>query len=98
MDKNLYFIERYIRCGAMPLYLIFFRNQQGVVGHYVMLCTTKKLRDLLKEKKGFIEPKKYGRVIYKSFEKEPSDTLKYMLKSRYDCDPDLLNGDENRLF
>ncbi|MFW0777017.1 MAG: hypothetical protein ACN2B6_04785 [Rickettsiales bacterium] len=82
----------------MPLYLIFFRNQQGVVGHYVMLCSAKKLRKLLKLKHGFSDPKEYGRIVYKSYEKEPNDTLKYMLKSRYDCDPDLLKGSENRLF
>jgi len=98
MKNNLYFIERYVRCGAVPLYLIFYRNRGGAKGHYAMLCTIRNLRKLLKEYKGFISPDSYGRVIYKGREAEPSEVIKYILKSRYDFDLEKLNGNESVLF
>jgi hypothetical protein len=98
MKKKLYFVDRYVRCGAVPLYLIFYRTRQGQRSHFVMLCTLKKLRVLLSERKGFTDPAAYGQVIFKSHDSEPSDLLKYIIKSRYDFDLDQVTGTENRLF
>ena len=93
-----YFVDRYLRCGAMPLYLIFYKNRQGHRGHYVMLCTLKKLRKLLRQKRGFSSPEIYGRIIHKSFESEPSDILKYILKARYDFDLNQYANAESSMF
>lgn len=98
MKKNLYIIDRYLRCGAMPLYLIFYKSRQGIKGHYAMLCNLKTMRFLLRQKRGFSDPDQYGRIIYKSYDSEPGDALKYILKSRYDFDLEKLNGTESSLF
>jgi hypothetical protein len=86
MHKNRYFLTSYIRCGEMPLYLIFYQDHQGRGGHSVMLCTLKKLQELLRQFKGFNSPKQYGKVLYHSRENEPSDTLRAILKARYSFD------------
>jgi hypothetical protein len=86
MRKMLYHIHHYIRCGEMPLFLIFYRDQRGNRGHCVMLCTAKNLRLLLRQRKGFSNPSDYGQVLYTSRSEEPSDMLKYMLKERYGFD------------
>jgi len=87
--KNLYFIDHYQKCGAMPLYLIFYRNIDGRKGHYVLLCPMRKLRVLLRQHKGFSDPEKYGRIIYRGQESEPGDILKSILKTRYYFDLDV---------
>lgn len=99
MNKNLYFIERYARCGEMPLFLIFYRNRNGSQRHYcVMLCTLKNLRLLLRQRRGFTDPAQYGRIIYSHRGKELNDIVKYMLKARYDFDMDAFAPGESPAF
>jgi hypothetical protein len=98
MKNNLYFLERYVKCGAMPLYLVFYRDSRGRKGHCAMLCTVRKLRGLLQQRKGFASPESYGRIIYKGFDDEPSELLKQIIKARYDFDLDHAASMENRLM
>jgi hypothetical protein len=86
MAKSPYFLSHYMRCGEMPLFLLFYSDKRGNGGHCMMLCTYRKLRLLLRQRKGFSNPEKYGHVIYTSRGKEPNDMLKEMLKSRYGFD------------
>ncbi len=86
MKENLYHITRCVRCGEMPLYLIYYQDRRGRQSHCVMLCTLKKLRVLLRQKKGFSNPGQYGNIIYNGHTEQPNDTLSAMLKSRYDFD------------
>lgn len=83
MAKNIYFIDRYMRCGELPLYLIFYRNQNGRKAHCVMLCTMKNLKLLLRQRKGFKNPNHFGNVVYNGYAEKPRDELQAMLKSRY---------------
>lgn len=87
--ENLYFIDHYQKCGAMPLYLIFYKSMEGHKGHFAMLCSVKKLRSLLKQPRGFKHPEQYGRIIYKSYGGEPNEMLKGILKSRFYFDFDM---------
>jgi hypothetical protein len=86
MLKNHYFIERYVQCGEMPLFLIFYRDRRGAHSHCAMLCTYKNLRLLLRQRKGFSAPEQYGRVLYASHTEKPNDAFRYMLKERYGFD------------
>lgn len=70
----------------MPLYLIFYQDVRGRPSHCVMLCTFKKLRLLLRQKRGFTNPEQYGNIIYNGNTETPSDTLSALLKSRYNFD------------
>ena len=72
----------------MPMYLIFYRNRRGEARHCLMLCKAKKLRALLSQHKGVGSLDEYGRIIYKSYEREPGSMLKGLLRSRYGCDLD----------
>ena len=98
MTKNLYFIDRYIKCGVMPLYLVFYRNKHGHYAHCAILCTVKKLRALLRQRKGFKNPEQYGRVLYSGYTAEPSELLKQIIKVRYDFDLNHVEHMENRLL
>lgn len=86
MIKNLYFIERYIQCGEMPLFLIFYKDRHGNRGHCAMIVSYKNLRSLLRKRKGFSDPAQYGRILYTSHSDEPSDSLRFMLRERYGFD------------
>lgn len=86
MAKKRYHISGYVRCGEMPLYLIFYHDQRGYGEHSVMLCTHRKLRTLLRQKKGFETPNIYGKIIYKGKESAPYPTMGMLLKARYGFD------------
>lgn len=98
MNKKQYIISNYVQCGEMPLFLIFYHDRRGNDGYCAMLCTHKKLRDLLRLKRGFSTPDNYGHVIYQGSGKEPNDVLKDMLKARYDVNFDNLLVNDIRLF
>lgn len=98
MGKKLYFIDRYIKCGVMPLYLVFYRDNSGRTSHCAILCTVKKMRMLLRQRKGFESPQSYGKIIYKGFSREPSELLKQIIKVRYNFDLDQAGALENCLL
>ncbi len=83
MKKDLFYLDYYVRCGEMPLYLLFYRNKSGRPMHCAMLCTMKNLRQLLRKRKGFTDPKQYGQVVYQQYDEKPNEELVGMLKSRY---------------
>lgn len=83
---SLYVIERYVRCGAMPLFLIFCKDRRGLEHYCIMLCTQRKLRELTHLRRGFSNPALYGRVVCSGFGAEPAETVRDMLKARYDFD------------
>lgn len=87
-QKKRYFLTNYLKCGAMPLYLIFFRDQRGFSEHRVMLCSFRKLRKLLRQVHGFDNPDDYGKVVYAGKSATPNQLLKAMIRSRYDFDLD----------
>ena len=97
MKNNIYHITRCVQCGEMPLYLIFFRDKRGRESHCVMLCTLKKLKMLLRKKRGFKNPEQYGNIIYNGHTGMPGEVLTALLKSRYDFDTAVLEGSSSDL-
>lgn len=81
-------MQRYVRCGEVPLFLIYYQDRRGQGKHSVMLCSFRKLRQLLREKRGFTEPARYGRVLYTGRTNTPNEVIRSMLKERYDFDLD----------
>lgn len=86
MHKKRYYIAGYVKCGEMPLYLLFYYDRRGYSEHSVLLCTHKQLKLLLRQTKGFETPKDYGKVIYKGRENAPYPTMGTILKARYGFD------------
>ncbi len=86
MNKSQYHVSRYVRCGHMPLYLIFCHNRYGQRRLCVMLCEHKNLKILLRQRRGFSNPKEYGRVLFNAYGSEPCSTLRSILKERFDFD------------
>lgn len=84
--KTTYFIESYVRCGEMPLFYLFCRDKKGRKQYCVMLCQFRQLRQLLRKRKGFNNPGEYGRVLFTGHGSEPADSIREMLKERYDFD------------
>ena len=82
--KTPYFIERYVQCGEMPLYILFCRDKRGYERYCVMLCSHRVLRQLLRLKKGFTDPAQYGRLLVGGHGAEPNNVVKEILKVRYD--------------
>jgi hypothetical protein len=93
-----YFIERYVRCGEMPLFLIFCRDRGGWKRYCVMLCNIRNLRQMVRLRRGFENPKDYGRVLCTGEGSEPSEMIREMLKARYDFDLNNNSASEIRLF
>lgn len=86
MRKKRYILVNYIRCGELPLYLIFYHDRFGKSNHSAMLCSFRKLKKLLSQFKGFDAPEHYGKIVYTGHENTQFDILQAMLKSRYDFD------------
>lgn len=86
MTRQRYHITGYVRCGEMPMYLIFYSDRRGYGEHSVMLCTHRRLRALLRQKKGFDSPADYGKVVYRGREGAPYPTMDILLKARYGFD------------
>jgi hypothetical protein len=98
MDKKTYHLIRCVQLGEMPLYLIFYEDKRGRQSHCVMLCTLKKLRMLLRKKRGFTNPEQYGNIVYSGHAEKPSETLSAMLKARYDFDINALESTASDLY
>ena len=86
--KKTYFLTGYFRCGEMPLYLIFYRDLRGFAKHSIMLCSFKKLRELLIHGKHFDSPSHYGKVLFSGYSPAPTPLVKEILKSRFGFDLD----------
>ena len=84
--ENLYFIEYYIRCGEVPLYLLSYSDRFGKKSQSVILCSFKNLDKLIRKHRRFKDPAKYGKVTYISHSQQPIHMLSAMLKERYDYD------------
>jgi len=97
MKKKLYFVTRCIRCGEMPLFLIFYETRSRQRAYCVMICNFKNLKLLLKQRRGFDDPSKYGQVLFTSREEQPGELLKSILKERYDFDLDHCDINEVKL-
>jgi len=97
--KNpIYFVERYVRIGEMPLFLIFCRDRQGMQHYCVMLNSLKKLRQLVRMRRGFSDPMLYGNVLCIGRGGVINDAVRHMLKARYDFDLENCAAHEIRLF
>jgi len=63
-----------------------------------MLCSLKRLRELVRIRRGFSEPSRFGRVLCVGHGAMPRDTVCEMLKARYGFDLENHVGMETRLF
>lgn len=91
LKNSPYFVDRYIRCGEMPLFIIFCHNRRGIKRHCIMLCSFSSLRKLLRMRHGFMDPAKFGRVLYKGRGDEITDMMKGILKERFDFNVEAYN-------
>jgi hypothetical protein len=80
-------IHKVVRCGAMPLYLLYLKNHQSK-GHCLMLCKASRLNRLLKNKDSVSTLQDYGKVVFLGSGQSPSDLTKALVKARYDIDLD----------
>lgn len=98
-NKQLaYFIERYVRLGEMPLFLIFCRDRRGLQHYCLLLRSVRKLRRLVHLRGGFTNPAQYGSVLSTSHSGAPNEQLREILKARYDFDLDASAMQEVRVF
>jgi hypothetical protein len=100
MTKQLkhYFLHRYVRCGEMPFFLIFCRDKRGMDSYCIMLSTLGKLRQMVRLRRGFPDPAKFGRILYDGKGSEPNEMIREMLKARYDFDFEKSHPNEVRFF
>ena len=86
MQKKLYYLKRYAKCGAMPLFLLLLQDKYGHPSHSILLCSFRNLKRLLRLRKGIENPKDFGRVLYSGYGEEPNETLRSIIKEKYDFD------------
>ncbi len=91
MLKSLYLLNRCLRCGDWPIYVVFYQDRRGNARHSVLLCHFSDIRRLLRKRRGFEQVSDFGKVLYDNASVEPNELLRDILKARYDFD---LNADE----
>lgn len=87
MEKKLYFMQRYLRCGEMPVFLVFYRTKARRRGHGIMLCNHRGLRRLQEtQEEGFTDPSAYGRTLCRHTTNDGMEIVKAIVKLRYNFD------------
>ena len=88
MSGRVSFVDKYIKSGAIPIHFVRCKDASGRDCYHFLMCSQEKIKALKAVIKGSFDLKDYGKIIASGFGRDPSETIKKMLKDEYNFDAD----------